>query len=301
MKDRWSRLLSLAFVLGLAAYLISTCLWTVARDEQGIVVRFGRVDRVVLPGIQFTLPWPIERLERVNTNETRVMSVGFRSDDADATVTRNEAEWVTGDTNIVEINLTLNYRVSDPLAYAFRHVGSEAEFLLRKSAESALTRRVATMGVDEVLTSGRGELRDAVLTGVREDMTRYETGLELLTANIEVDPPGNLKFPFGEVQDATKEVESMLQNADGTRLRILQQAESEVARLMQEAKSYRDNVVSAAESDAASFLTLLQEYERTPRIVKDRLLLERFKRISESGPRVVWGSEGVPVKFKEVR
>ena len=250
------------------------------------------------------MPWPIETIRLVNTNETRVMTVGYRENDDDATVTRDESEWVTGDTNIVEVNLAINYRISDPVAYALRHEPGEADYLLRKAAETALTQRVATMDIDEVLTTGRAELRKVVLAGVQSDMKRFDTGLEVLNANIkDLNPPNSLLVPFRDVQDAVKGVETWMQNADGASRRVLQEAESAASKLVQEAKSYRDELVTAAEAEAASFESLLAEYKKTPGVVREKLFFEGFARILDErdGPRKFHATEGGAPRIREVR
>ena len=275
------------FVLAIGVWFVTTGVWTVRQDEAGVVTRFGRVARVVEPGMQLTLPWPFEGMVPVNTGEVRDLSIGYRRDEADPSRTRNEAEWLTGDTNILDVRLVVLYRVEDPVAYAFRHSPGQAEFLLRKSVESVLAERVASSGVDELITEGKARLTRPILDEVRARMERYEAGIRVTSLNFEsLAPPQSVSVYFADVQNARNEAETELSRADGYRRRILQQAQADATAILEEASRYREETVGEARGAADRFARMLTQYRRSPEVFRERMVLDTMKRVLARGATV---------------
>jgi len=153
-------------IYGLIVLLIAewavTGVRVIHEDEQGVVLRFGAVSRVAPAGILFTLPWPVEKTIAVKTTEVRTMPVGYKMVDAVRGIapTPKEVEWVTGDTNVIDLTLTLKYSVQNPVDYLFRVGRVDADFLVRRCAESVLTELIAQMPVDDLLTSGKVRIQE---------------------------------------------------------------------------------------------------------------------------------------------
>lgn len=287
MKIVSGRNLGALAVVGFAVLFITTGVWTVRQDEEGIVLRFGRVARVVQPGIQFTLPWPFESLERVNVREVREISVGYRRSEDDPTRTRNEAEWLTGDTNILDIRLIVTYRIADAVKNVTRYEGDESRYLLRKCAESVLTERVAGMGVDQLLAGGSNEIRRAVFEETSQLMEQLDTGIAIESVNVEgIKPPLTVDPWFKEIQSAQNEVEKDRLAADSTVRRMRQQALSDAEREINEANTYRQRIVSEARGKADAFRQLAKEYAVTPDTVRTRLVREAKARIYANNPKI---------------
>lgn len=290
MKIVSRRNVSAIALVAVVVLFIATGVWTVRQDEEGIVLRFGRVARVVQPGIQFTLPWPVESLERVNVREVREISVGYRRSEDDPTRTRNEAEWLTGDTNILDIRLIVTYRVADAVKNLTRYEGDESRYLLRKCAESVLTERVAGMGVDELLAGGSNEIRRAVSDRVARLMERLETGIEIESVNVEsIRPPLTVDQSFKEIQSALNEVENDRYRADSAVRRLRQKALSDAESEISRANSYRKDIVSEAQGKADAFRQLVAAYKRSPETVRTRLVREWRARVYANSPTINLG------------
>jgi len=286
-----------ALAVGLAAHAILTGVYTIREDEEGVVTRFGRVTRILGPGIQFKLPWPVERMHRVRTGEVRRITIGYRSEsDVDPTVTRNEAEWLTGDTNIVDVNVVLQYRIADPVQYLFRHPGDGAEHLMRKCAESVLTETVARMSVDELFTSGRAMIVSETRQQTQDLLQRFDAGILLQSMSIErLNPPDLVARAFKGVQDAQSDAVSLVHEAEKWSRERKQQAESDAKRIRTEAEQYRRNLLSEASGRTASFLALLREYRDAPLATRQRMRLEALERVLASGVEKAYvGAEGRP-------
>jgi len=275
----------------------------VREDEQAVVLRFGRVQRVAPAGILFTLPWPIDRATYVKTTEVRTMPVGYKLVDAVRGIppTPREVEWVSGDTNIINLTLTLKYSLSDPVKYLYRVGPGEADFLVRRAAEACLSRLIATMTVDDLLTSGQVLVQEQTRASTQEALDALDAGIRLVTVNIgRVEPPSNVIEAFNDVATAKLEKARMLNQADGYRKDILPRARAMADRMVQGAESYRAATVERSRGEASQYLELLEEARKAREITETRLYLETMSRVLlRARTIVVDDREGTRIRLLE--
>jgi membrane protease subunit HflK len=281
-------------LLAVAALLLIewalTGIRVIREDEQGVVLRFGRVAQVAPAGLLFTLPWPIDRTIAVRTAEVRTMPVGYKLVDAVRGIppAPQEAEWITGDTNIINLTLTIKYVISDPVAYLFRVGPVEADFLVRRASEAVLSKLIATMPVDELLTAGKIRVQEETRRSTQAMLDALGAGLQLVTVNIgEVVPPANVIEAFNDVSTAKTEKAKLINQADGYRKDLLPRARAMANRIVQEAESYRAETVNRARGATAQFLQLLTETRRAPEITETRLYLEALERILPQARKII--------------
>ncbi len=271
-----------ALALLIVAEWCATGIRAVREDEQAVVLQFGRVARVAPAGLLFHLPWPIERIVVFKTREVRTMPVGFKLVDAVRGIPPDpkEVEWVTGDTNIINMTMTVKYAVSDPVAYLVRVGPVDADFLVRRAAESVLTTLVATMPVDELLTSGKVLVQEETRLRAQALLDALEAGLRLVAVNIgSVDPPATVIEAFNDVATAKLEKARMVNQADGYQRDLIPRARAMAERKVREAESYSAATVEGARGRAAQYLDLLAEARKARRITETRLYLEAMERI----------------------
>lgn len=280
------------------AWLSLGSIWTVQQDEDGVVTRFGRVDRVVDSGIHLTLPWPLERIERVATTEVRTIPIGLRAEVGSGAVgdAGDEAQWMTGDTNIVELKVDVQYVVGDPAAYLYSVAdfpdGRQRDALIEQAAQAELTRLVARLNVDEVLSVGKARLQQEAKLGMQTLLDELDLGLRLLTVNIaEVRPPASVIGAFNDVASAESDKERMVTEADGFRRDLLPRERSRANALLQNALVYQDQVVSSSKGAAARFRSLAEEVRQQPEISWHRLWLEAIGQVLGSAETVVYSTE----------
>ncbi len=267
-----------------------TGITVIHEDEQGVVVRFGEVARVAPAGILFTLPWPIEKIIAVKTTEVRTMSVGYKMVDAVRGIAPapEEVEWVSGDTNIFDLTLTIKYAVKDPVDYLFRVGRGEADFLVRRCAEASLTKLVATMQIDEILTRGKTRIQDETRVRTQEALDALEAGIRIVAVNIgEVVPPEKVIEAFNDVSTARLENAKMLNEADGYAKDLIPRARAAANRMVQEAEIYRSETVNRAHGETARFLELLAEANQAREITEVRLYLEGMERILPKARKII--------------
>ena len=307
VNSSWLRRGALAAVV---LFWLSTAFWTVQQDQTGLIHRFGSVQRTVGPGFHLSLPWPMERIEKIATGVSRTMPVGFTyleqlgAENLDPT----RREWLTGDTNIVKMEVTLYYTITDPVQYLYGMSepsgGLIRDMVLRRIAEAAMTESIASMGIDEVLSTGKTQLRNAVLERVQEQAEDFRLGITLTSFNLtEVGPPPEVQNAFNEVTSAKAYKDQQLSEAQGARATALPFARAEANRLVQQAESDRTVIVSGAQGWADAFRALASNMQAHRAVGMQRLWLQSVERLLAAGkvmvlPRVPEGTT-VPLYLPE--
>ncbi len=269
-----------------AVGLLWSTVWTVAQDETGVVMRFGGVARTVPSGFHFTLPWPLESMDKIKTSTSRTMPVGFTfveevTGKGGKSSTR---EWLTGDTNIVKMEVTVYYTISNPVDYLYGASdladGMPRDMMIRRAAESVMTDLIASMGVDEALSSGKVRLQSQVLPRTQQLLDQLKLGVTLTQFNLrEMSPPPEVQEAFNEVTSAMSYREQQLAEAEGARNTAIPYAESQANRIVQQAKSYRTEVIGEARGEAASFQALAESLKANRSVSMQRLWMESMERI----------------------
>jgi membrane protease subunit HflK len=210
-----------------------------------VVLRFGRAARVAAPGVLMKLPWPIERVVRVDVQLLRRMPIGYRLVDSERGIDPlpREVQWLTGDTNIHELRANVLYRVEDPVAWLFGVADGEGDdghraFALRRIGESVLSRLVARTPVRELLGSGNSSLIVEARDGLQAAADTLGLGVNVSSLEVlNATPPLMVIHSFNSVTDAKAEAERLHVEAHGDRLRELQNAEAIANGILAEARS----------------------------------------------------------------
>ncbi|MBD3349532.1 MAG: FtsH protease activity modulator HflK [Candidatus Eisenbacteria bacterium] len=275
-----SRLAALAVV---AMYLLSG-IYVVQPDERGVVRRFGRVVREsVAPGIHYRIPWPVDAVDTPQVTSIKRMSVGYKIVDRLRGISpeAREAQFVTGDENIMEIQLLIQYVVKSPTDFLF--ACEEPHWLVRKVGESVLTEKVGTMPVEDVLTTARVEIATTVKERAQRVLDRYGAGIEIVAAHLqETNPPREVADAFREVASAREDRNRIVQEAEGYLNRVVPTARGEAAGLVESAEGYGSEKVARAEGEAARFTAVFAEYRNAPTATRERLYLEALEKVLEN-------------------
>jgi membrane protease subunit HflK len=277
--SRWR--LATRVVLALAAVVyLATGICVIQPDEEGVVRRFGKAVRLVPPGIHYRLPFPAEQLTRLKTKEIKRMSVGFRIIDQvqGRTPSREETQFLTGDENIINLQMMIQYAISDPAAFLFG--ADRVPTLVRRAGEAALTEIVGAMGVDDLLTAKKLEVQISVRDYIQETLNGYNAGVRVLAAHLtDVSPPLEVADAFRDVASAREDRNRIVNEAHGYVSDILPQARGEAQKTLQEAEAYESDVVNRATGDAERFLKAYTEYRKAKSTTATRLYLETVEQV----------------------
>lgn len=297
-RQRW--LLGAGIVVACALSWFGTAFYTVKPDERGVVRRFGQVTAEVGPGIHYHLPWPMGRVDIVKTTSVMKVGVGFPLPEAESeTVTG--AEFLTGDTNIVGIALVLQYVVQDPADFLTRIDDPRA--FVAALAQGTLAQAVARMPVDEVLTTGRIAIQDAVRTKTQRVLDRERSGIRVTSANImTITLDRTVATAFQEVADAMADREKTQNEARTYASAVIPKARGDAQATVAEANNYRRQRVADATGETARFLALEREYQKAAEVSRERLYFEMIdKALGKARVYVLnSGDGGAPVTLRVI-
>src|SRR5512145_819367 len=254
--------------------------YKVGPGEQGIVRTLGKVRPTgrTGPGLHFRIPL-LERVDVVNIQQIRRMEVGFQGNQKVA----GEASMITGDANIVEVQMIVQYRIIDPMKYLFEL--KDPDEALRATAEVALRSVVGRTNIDEVITTGREKVQAETREWLQNRMDVYQSGITVTELKLQaVDAPDEVKDAFHEVVRAREEKEKLVNQAMGYEADLIPRARGEAERIKRDAEAYKERRVLESKGDAARFESVYAAYRQAPRVTKERLYLESIERIVARTP-----------------
>lgn len=253
--------------------VIVTGVYSVGPGEQGVVRRFGKQHRTAKPGLHYAFPL-VESVDVVNIEEVRRVEVGFKG----GMTINEEALMLTGDENIVEVHMVVQYRVADPTKYLFRLRNPRAS--LHVAAEVALRSVVGRTNIDDVMTTGRAEVQSGTRELLQGLMDDYQGGLEITEVKLDaVDAPDEVKDAFNAVTRAREDKEKLVNEARGYQEDKVPRARGESQAIVRAAEAYREQRVLRAQGDADKFEAMLTEYQKARSVTRQRMYLETMEKV----------------------
>lgn len=289
-------------VLVLVALLfLLTSVKTIGPEEEGVVLMLGKYNRTLQPGLNFILPFGVERMYKIPVQRQLKQEFGFRTTHAD-TRSRyatgdfsNESLMLTGDLNLADVEWVIQYRIVDSYKYLFRV--RDAEDALRDMSEAAMRKIVGDRTVNEVLTVGRQEVASTVEVLLQRMCDEYENGIRIDQVVLQdVNPPEPVKPSFNAVNQAQQERETLINQAQSEYNRVIPRARGEAQETIQLAEAYALNRVNRATGEAERFVSVFEEYARAPEVTRRRLYLETMERIiPKLGNKIIVDEKGTNV------
>jgi modulator of FtsH protease HflK len=284
--------LSGLFFAGIGVLVIgwlSTGFYTVKEGSKAAVLRLGKFDRSTDAGLHWRWPRPIETHEVIDTSNIRTVTIGYRNN---TTSKENrlvaESQMLTEDENIVDVQFSLQYDVSDLKDYLFQNnMRQREEEIVRQIGETAIREVIGKNKMDSVLNEGRGEIAANVKTLVQQIADRYKLGILIRSVNLaNLQPPDQVQAAFDDFIRAGQVRESLKNEGIAYREDRLPRARGTAQRLLEEAEAHRGRVVANAEGEAARFKQVLVEYEKAPQVVRERLYIESMQQVLSNTSKV---------------
>ncbi len=251
-------------------------IYQVNEQERAVVLRLGVYHTTKGAGLHWNPPL-IDKVETVNV--TRVRSHSSRD------------LMLTQDLNIVEVNLSVQYRISDAESFVLRVRHPERS--LAHATDSALRHVVGSTDMHGVLTEGREQMAIEVQTRLQQYLRNYETGIEVEKVNVEeTQPPQQVQAAFDDVNKAREDEERLKSEAQAYANGIIPEARGAAQRVLEEAHAYREEVVARAEGEAQRFEQLLTEYTKAPEVTRERLYLDAVQEVLTNASKVMVDVEG---------
>lgn len=276
----------LVVLSGFLLVYILTGIYMVNPGEQAVIRRFGSVlDKSIYEGIHYRLPWPIDKVEKVNVSEVRRADVGVSlPEHKHEDNPPQNIELLTGDENIISTEAIVHYKIKDAAKYLY-NVNSNDERLVRNSVEAALVYLTASMGVDDILTSEKVKAQGIIMKKAQDILDSYNSGIQVTTFNIKaIVPPGEVANAFRDVTTAKEDKEKEINQAKGYYNSLIPEARGKANEQITKAESYKAEAVNRAKGDAQKFEAMLVEYQKNSKIysqdtTKYRLFLETMEKI----------------------
>lgn len=250
--------------------------FTIDQAERGVVQRFGQFVAVRDPGLGFHF-WPIERLTKVNTQQ--VSSVNYT------------AKVLTQDINLIDMSLAVQYQLRDPVKFLFQV--KDPEQTLREVGEMAIREVVGRSTLEEILISKREQATTRTKDLIQRTLDQYGTGIVISSVNLtDIQVPNDVRPSQEDANKAIADKERLVKEAEAYASGILPVAEGAASRQLQEAEGYRAQVVAVAEGEAQRFTQLVSQYEKSPRVTRDRLYIETVENVLGRSQKVVVDTKG---------
>lgn len=266
-------------LIGILVVWLLTGIYIVGPDEVGVIRTFGEYTRVTQSGLNWKFPSPIETANTPKVTEVKRIEFGFRSlKNGQYRTVEKESLMLTGDENIVDAEMIVQYKIKDPVQYLFNIV--EPELTVREAAEASLRTVVGRNKIDETLTTGKFAIQEETKIQLQNILDKYESGIHVVAVQLQdVSPPKEVIGAFKDVASAKEDKNRMINQAEGYRNDVIPKARGEAEAMIRDAEGFKESRVKRAEGDATKFTTILKEYNKAKSITEKRLYLETMEKV----------------------
>jgi len=253
-------------------------IYIVDEAERGVVLRFGEVlNATVQPGLAWNPPI-VDEVSLVNVSELNAKTYENRA-------------MLTTDENIIDIEVTVQYRIEDPVKYVIAVENPERS--LDNAAESAIRHVVGGNTMEQILTTGRDRVAADVEDRLQDYMNVYNTGIFVSQVNVvDAQPPDGVRAAFDDVIRAREDEQRAQNQAQQYANRVIPEARGQAQRQMEEANAYKEEVIAKAEGDASRFNQLLAEYAKAPAVTRQRMYIDSLQDVMTSSSKIMIDVEG---------
>ncbi|MEX2517580.1 MAG: FtsH protease activity modulator HflK [Gammaproteobacteria bacterium] len=261
----------------LVVWLVFDMFHVIDQQERGVVLRFGEYQTTLQPGLSMRLPRPLERVIKVNTGQ--VNTIG------------HQTTMLTRDENIVEVDVSVQWRVGDPVDYLFEV--SNPIGTLRQALESSIREVIGRSEIDFVLVEGRREVEASQRDLLQQILDDYKTGIEIVSVAMQsANPPDQVRDAFDDAIKAREDEQRSVNEAEAYRNEIIPRARGQAARMMEESNGYKERVIARAKGEANRFSLLLGEYQMAPEVTRQRIYLDMMEQVLSNNSKVLLDNDG---------
>ncbi|AEI74753.1 Protein HflK [Candidatus Moranella endobia PCVAL] len=266
-------------VLAFAAFVViwaSSGFYTIKEAERGVLLRFGKFDHLVQPGLNWQ-PSFIDTVTAVNVESVRELAAA--------------GVMLTSDENVVRVEMNVQYRVTDPERYLFSV--TNAEDSLSQATDSALRGVIGKYTMDRILTEGRTVVRSDTQRVLEEIIQPYNMGITLLDVNFQAArPPEEVKAAFDDAIAARENEQQYIREAEAYSNEVQPRANGKAQRILEEGRAYKARNVLEAQGEVQRFKKVLPEYKAAPAITRERLYIDTMERVLKKTNKILVNDKG---------
>ena len=304
----------LSIFLVLVLIWLSSGFFIVNPGEQGIVLRFGKYDRTANEGLNYHLPVPIENVTKLSVTKVFHEEIGFRSSNPSniggfikrynvSKIDRIslESAMLTGDENIIQMQLGVQWKIIDPKAFLFNVRDKGMENTIKSAAQSAMRSVIAGSTFFDALAEDRFIIESRAKELLQRILDHYHRGVKVVAfKTLSVSPPEPVLGAYDDVQAAKADKESIINKAYAYQNDLLPKARGEAEKMLRDAEAYKNKVEFEAKGAANRFLSVYNEYLSAQDVTKKRMYLETVEKILSRSKKIVMGSEVGAVPFLDI-
>jgi membrane protease subunit HflK len=271
---------------------VASGLYRVLPDEQGVVLRFGKFVNTTQPGLNYHIPYPIERALTPKVTKVNRMDVGFRTgsdtgfSSAGIADVPEESLMLTGDENIVNIDFSVFWVIKDAGKFLFKI--QDPQGTVKAAAETAMREVIAKSRIQPILTEGRSQIEVETQEIIQDILDEYNSGIQITQVQTQkADPPDQVIDAFRDVQAARADMERSKNEAEAYANDVIPRARGEAAKILQAAEAYKKQVVARAEGEASRFIAIYTEYAQAKEVTQERMYLETMEKVLASIDKVI--------------
>lgn len=273
------------FILGGPLYIIEP-------EEVGIILTFGQYTSTNTSGLHFKLPWPVQEVYKVPVNIIQRCEIGYR------TISENppeyisfatnqemltEAEMLTGDENIIDCAVIVQYRINSATDYLFNV--RDPKGTMRDIAEASIRLVIGNNAIDAVLTTGKLEMQNRIKEQIQQIADAYGIGVHIVTVQLmDVQPPAQVSAAFKDVATAREDMQAYINEAEAYRNEMIPEAQGDSVSLVNNALGYAAVRVNTAQGEASRFIAVAEEYRKNPEVTATRIHLETISSLLNTIP-----------------
>ncbi len=325
--------LGFLFVGSLFVVYLLSGVYTVKPGEEAISTIFGKeTRRSITEGLHYRLPWPFEVIEKVNVSAIRRVAVGIspsevpllfpkkgssaplpgagehsghggqdtfseapETPEPGAAFSKNQ--FFTGDENILEIRMNIQYQIKDASDYLFNM--NSPDSLVPSAVRAAVTEFFGQMQLEDLLTVAKSQIQKRIALKTQSMLDAYGSGLYIVNVNLqEVNPPKEVAQAFRDVASAKEQREEKINKAQGYRNAVIPEARGKAHKMISDAEGYKEEAINRARGDAEKFSTVLSEYRKAKAVTEYRLYLETMEKVLAKAKKFVVDSKKERVNLK---
>lgn len=280
----------------LAGLWLSSGIFKVQEGEQAVVMRFGKFDRIAHAGLNYHLPNPLETIQIELVNKSRRIEIGYRSGRLGNTLSNRdiagESIMLTGDENIIELNVDVMWSISDLPKYVFKVM--DPEDTVKSAAESSIRDVIGNTAIASILSNRKQEISEKIENQIQQILDAYETGVKIDRVELlKAEPPKEVLQAYRDVQTSRADKEREINQALSYSNDIIPKARGQAAIVLQQAEGYKAEVVAKAKGDAARFDLIFKQYVVNKEVMRNRLFLETVEEVMSGVNKTVIGAEGM--------
>ena len=263
----------------------SSGIFTVQPGEQAALRLFGKFNSIAGPGLHWFYPSPIGEKDIVATDTIRRLELGFRGDKA----VPDEALMITGDENIVDAQLLVQFDIKDLKNFLFRAIDPGGKTMM-DVAETSLRQIVGSKPIDDVLTTEKEAVQAETKTLMQNLLDSYNSGIRVREVKLQnVQPPQQVQDAFDDVVRAREDKEKIINLADAYKEDVLPKARGYAAKVVQDAKAYEAKRIAESKGEADKFKAILTEYVLQKETTESRLYLETIEKVLPKSKQIIIG------------